>query len=90
MTATLPTPIFTNIDPSVLWRKAMDDREQGRSFTVDEFCERHRISRAMFYKMDAEGFAPATYNIGTRRLISAEADAAWLRAREAENQNTAA
>jgi hypothetical protein len=63
--------------------------EQG-SFTLDEWCVRRRISRAMFYKLADQGLAPKTHNVGTRRLISAEADAAWVRAREAESQNSAA
>lgn len=61
----------------------MDDRDH--SLTVAEWCVKRRISRAMFYKIDEQGLAPKTHYVGTRRLISAEADAAWLRAREAEN-----
>jgi len=60
------------------------------SFSLDEWCVRRRISRAMFYKLDEQGRAPKTHKVGARRLISAEADLAWVRAREAETQNTAA
>jgi predicted DNA-binding transcriptional regulator AlpA len=60
------------------------------SYGLDEWCVRRRISRAMFYKLAAQGLAPKTHKVGARRLISAEADLAWVRAREAENQNTAA
>ena len=59
------------------------DRERG-SFTLDEWCRYRRISRAMFYKLDQQNLAPATYYVGAKRLISDEADADWLRAREAE------
>jgi hypothetical protein len=60
------------------------DRAQG-SFTIGEWCEYRRISRAMFYKLAEQGLAPRSHNVGTKRLISEEADIAWVRAREAEN-----
>ena len=44
----------------------------------------------MFYKLDEQGFAPQTHNAGAKRLISDEADAAWLRAREAVQEITGA
>jgi hypothetical protein len=37
----------------------------------------------MFYKLEAQGLAPLTHNVGVKRLISPSADADWLRAREA-------
>jgi len=38
----------------------------------------------MFYKLDAQGKAPRTYNVGSHQRISPEADEEWVRAREAE------
>ena len=38
----------------------------------------------MFYKLDGQGLAPKTYNVGRKRMVSPEADDTWLRAREAE------
>lgn len=60
------------------------------SFTIDEWCERRRVSRAMFYKLEAAGKAPLTHYVGTKRLVSSEADNAWVRAREAESAVVAA
>lgn len=54
------------------------------SFTIPEWCRHRKVSRSMFYKIKSQGIAPKTYNVGARQLISAEADAEWLRAREAE------
>jgi hypothetical protein len=72
----------------------MSDRERQRraeqrrrSFTISEWCDSRRISRAMFYKLDQQGRAPATYYVGAKRLIADEADAAWMRAREAEAEH---
>jgi hypothetical protein len=55
------------------------------SFTVPEWCEHRKISRSMFYKHQAAGKGPRTYNVGTAVRISPEADAEWLREREAES-----
>jgi hypothetical protein len=71
--------------PEVTGRKptqlnAMDDAD---AYSVDEFCARHRISPQLFYKLKPQGLMPATFNVGTRVLISKEAAAAWRRAREA-------
>jgi hypothetical protein len=67
-----------------------DARWSNGSFTVGEWCEHRRISRAMFYKLDLQGLAPRSYRVGAKRLISGEADAAWMAAREAEAESTAA
>lgn len=56
------------------------------AYSVDEFCARHRISSQLFYKLKRQGLMPATFNVGTRVLISREAAAAWRRAREAATQ----
>jgi hypothetical protein len=66
------------------------DKQSGRSFTIDEWCERRRISRAMYYKLREQGRAPKTHNAGAKVLISDRADADWICAREAESEQTAA
>lgn len=70
----------------------MSDRETRRraeqrrqSYTLNEWCEARRISRAMFYVLDKQGLAPRTHHVGVKRLISPEADAEWLRQREEES-----
>ena len=40
------------------------------------------FSVSFFYKLDAQGRAPATMRLGRRRTISYEADQAWARANE--------
>jgi hypothetical protein len=62
----------------------MSDRDAERrgSFTIREWCEHRRISQAMFYKLDQQGLAPHSHYVGAKRLISDQADAAWLAARE--------
>jgi len=53
------------------------------AYSIAEFCERHRISIALFYKLKTQGLAPPTFKVGARTLISVEAAAAWRREREA-------
>jgi len=53
------------------------------AFSIADFCAAHAISEAMYFKIKAAGQGPAEMIVGRRRLISAEAAAAWRRAREA-------
>ena len=56
---------------------------QGGSFTIREWCTHRKVSVSFFYKMKAEGWAPDTMAAGARETISSEADAKWVREREA-------
>jgi hypothetical protein len=66
----MPSPKISNVQ---------DDAD---AYSVDEFCARHRISSQLFYKLKPQGLMPATFNVGTRVLISREAAAVWRIARE--------
>ena len=52
-------------------------------YTVNEFCDAHRISRATFYELLREGRGPRLMRIDSRVRISREAAADWRRASEA-------
>src|SRR5262245_21197394 len=54
------------------------------AFTVDDFCALHRLSRAMYYKLNKRGKGPREIRLGAKILISREAAAEWRRALEAE------
>jgi hypothetical protein len=54
------------------------------AYSIDEFCKAHRISRAMYYKLDSQGLGPRVMRVGTRAIISKESAADWRRDREAE------
>ena len=58
---------------------------EADAFSIAEFCRRHGISIAMYYKMRAQDpkSVPREIHVGTRRLISKEA-AAGSRADERE------
>ena len=47
------------------------------AFSISQFCKRHNISRALFYKLSKEGCGPAVMRVGRRRIISAESAASW-------------
>lgn len=52
------------------------------AFSVPEFCDSHRISRAKFYAELKNGNGPRIMKVGRRTLISLEAAADWRRAME--------
>lgn len=47
------------------------------AFTVVEFCQRHSISRSLFYKLVKNGSGPAIKKAGRRTLITCEDAADW-------------
>ena len=59
-------------------------RRVGGSFTIQECCEHRRVSISMYYKLKAQGKAPATLPVGRHQTITSEADAAWARQRQAQ------
>jgi hypothetical protein len=54
----------------------------GDAYSIDEFCQRYRISVSMFFKMQREGWAPATFKAGARTLISKDSAERWRSDRE--------
>jgi hypothetical protein len=59
-----------------LARSGKRRRDRGpptHAFTVDEFCDAHRISKARYYELKLEGLAPDEMIVGRRRIISHEA-----------------
>jgi hypothetical protein len=65
---------------------AAGNRVQSRPaiacLTIEEFCQRHRISITFYYKLRSLGQAPAEMRLGTRVLISKEAAEEWRRGHE--------
>ena len=62
------------------------------AYTVPEFCEAHRISRATFYNAKKRGRGPAVMYVEGRVIITQEAAAEWRRegtAAASERQATA-
>src|SRR6516225_5013607 len=52
------------------------------AYSIRQFAAAHNISEDLFYKMQRDGWGPATMRVGARTLISVEAAAAWRRKRE--------
>lgn len=57
--------------------------------TIDEFCEAHRISKPMLYKLWKLGLGPKFMSVGAKRLISNEAGAAWRGESESRSEHEA-
>jgi hypothetical protein len=51
------------------------------AYSVSQFCKLHNISRSLFYSL-AEHERPVVMQVGSKRLISAEAAEAWRRKME--------
>lgn len=64
-------------------RIAIPRRPPG-SRSIYEWCDEHRISVSMFYKMRRDGWGPDTIKIGRRQLITDEANRRWLGMRKKE------
>jgi len=52
------------------------------SFSINEFCVRHALSRSKFYKLRRAGLGPKEMQLGGMVRISAMAEADWQRACE--------
>jgi hypothetical protein len=51
---------------------------------INGFCRRHQICRATYYNLKKQGKGPRVMRVGSRDRITEEADADWVREREAE------
>jgi hypothetical protein len=67
----------------------MSTEHTPAAFTITEFCQAHRISRSMLYKLWSAGTGPRVKNIGVKKIITAEAAAEW-RAESAKTADAAA
>lgn len=50
---------------------------QKHTYTIDEFCQLHNISRTTFYSLMKQGNGPAIMKVGRRTLISVVAAEKW-------------
>lgn len=57
------------------------------AFTIKEFCEAHRLSEAMYYKIRAAGLGPREMRAMRKITISVEAAQQWRREREITKQS---
>lgn len=63
----------------VTGRKLTAAVDEADAYSVEEFCQRHRISTQLFYKYPEQ--MPELMRVGARVLISKEAAAAWRQER---------
>ena len=54
------------------------------AFSINEFCQRHRISRATYYNLQKNGTGPLVVKVGARSIITTEAAKAWRERLESE------
>jgi len=61
-----------------------------RSYTIEAWADLHGFTRAYFYILEKRGQAPETYRVGRSRRVSEDANANWLRQREAASRERVA
>ena len=61
-----------------------EPREDKASFSVDQFCARHSISRSHFYGMQRAGVGPRVTDLNGVRRVTREDETAWLRKMSAQ------
>jgi hypothetical protein len=71
-------------------RKRRPPPKTPAAFTILEFCDAHRISRALYYELRKIGQAPDEARAGNRVIITLESAARWRRKREAAARKRAA
>src|SRR5262249_58996494 len=54
------------------------------AFSIQEFCDSHRVSRSKFYELRAKGLTPDEMDVDGSTRISVESAARWRRQRERE------
>jgi hypothetical protein len=62
--------------------KRVDADVPRAAFTIKEFCEAHRLSEAMYFKLRNAGLGPREMRALGKVTISIEAAERWRRARE--------
>jgi hypothetical protein len=50
---------------------------ETEAFTIQQFCQAHGISRALFYILKRQNRGPSLMRVGRRVLISVEAAREW-------------
>ena len=60
------------------------------SFSIEQWCQRHNVSRSTYYKLLKAGKSPKTMKVLDCIRISEDADRQWVRDREAEAVQTEA
>jgi hypothetical protein len=66
----------------VTGRKKPPPLDELMAYSIKQFCALHGISIDTYFRMQRQGLGPVVMKVGQRTLISAEAAAAWRRARE--------
>jgi hypothetical protein len=67
-----------------LWRLVSKQHAPPRDTSIEAFCLRHGISRGTYLNLRKSGKTPREAAVGLRRIITEEAEADWVREREAE------
>ena len=69
-------------------RKRRNRGPPTHAFTIQEFCDAHRLSRAQFYELQRRGLAPDVTRLLDKIIITVESAAAWRKRRTAASKKS--
>jgi hypothetical protein len=81
--------VIAAVKPPTKKRRALPPVER-LAFTIQEFCDAHGISRALYYELKKLNQAPVETRVLDKILITTESAAAWRRHRTAASRKVAA
>jgi hypothetical protein len=70
--------------PRKRFKQFSKNRKPGDALTRLAFCERNTISESTYHALKREGRGPREIKLGSRTLITEQAEADWRTEREAE------
>jgi hypothetical protein len=88
MEATMAAPQVTGKKITTRQRRDLSG-VPAAAYSVQEFCDAHRISRSKYYEMRAKGLTPAEMEVDGSKRISTEAAERWRAEREAAANTSA-
>jgi hypothetical protein len=67
-------------------RKKRDRGSPTVCYTIQEFCDHHRLSRSQYYRLRARRLGPAESRVLDKIFITAESAAKWRRKNTVANR----
>lgn len=76
------------VRPQVTDRKPRDRGPPSHAFTIQEFCDAHRFSRAHYYNLKRLGRGPDETAVGDRIIITIELAQRWRKQHTAASKRS--
>ncbi len=81
---------MSDIEKARREKQRQQSLKDQRDMTVEEWCEKRRLSKPTYYKLDRMGLGPEWYELLGSRRITPAADLVWEKKALARNKTKAA